>query len=301
MYHVFPMLALIYVVVEGWSTSGLFLCNQRLISKTNSVRIFLSSETGEKDSEEIRRTSFDDAGRSLVEEEDRKRLEQMGDFDSTGDQNNNAARMRAAIRQRTASMGIEKSQASALYIAEKEAAARLAGPPGAQKDPDSFGGLDLSQISDTKMKNSASDWNEDMPTMLYDPEDEMTKEEKEEADPLMLKNPLEQALYEISQTTWPAPGSALREVVVVLIVIAFTTAIIVSWDRFLKDFYTNIGFIPSKEDLASYAQRFDGLDLPEGWMENMNEEDIQQFSDKVNSGTLGATVVPEATGSLPEF
>ena len=30
----------------------------------------------------IRRTSFDQAGASLIEEEDRKRLEEMGDFDS---------------------------------------------------------------------------------------------------------------------------------------------------------------------------------------------------------------------------
>jgi len=193
--------------------------------------------------------------------------------------------MRAAIRARAANMNIEKSQETADYIAQKEEEARLAGPPGAQQDSNSFGGLDLSQISDTKMKNTASEWNEEMPSVLFDPADEMTEEEREEADPLMVKGPVDQATYEIQQTNWPTPLAALREVVIMLSVIAFTAVFIVGLDNLLKDFYTNTaGFIPSKESLANYAARFDGLDLPQGWMDNMNEQDIQQFSEKVNGG-----------------
>jgi hypothetical protein len=41
------------------------------------------NEEGEDDDEkEIRRTTFDQAGKSLIDEEDQKRLEQMGDFDA---------------------------------------------------------------------------------------------------------------------------------------------------------------------------------------------------------------------------
>jgi len=202
--------------------------------------------------------------------------------------------MRAAIRERTAGMGIEKSQVSAEYIKQKEEAAQMAGPPGAQKDPESFGGLDLSQISDTKMKNSNSDWNDEMPTMFYDPEAELSKEEQEEADPLMLKNPIEQAMYEVSQSRWPTPLAAIREVGIMFIVIAVFTGVIVGWDRFLREFYTDVGFIPSKEDLANYASRFDGLDLPKGWMDNMSEEDVQNFAEKVNN------VIPSG-GDLPDL
>lgn len=46
--------------------------------------VWMSSEDNEskKDEDYIERTSFDQAGASLIEEEDRKRMEQMGDFDS---------------------------------------------------------------------------------------------------------------------------------------------------------------------------------------------------------------------------
>ena len=37
---------------------------------------------GGADDDEVERTSFDQAGASLIEEEDQKRMEQMGDFDT---------------------------------------------------------------------------------------------------------------------------------------------------------------------------------------------------------------------------
>ena len=207
--------------------------------------------------------------------------------------------MRAAIRERAAGLNIEKSKVSADYIAQKQQAAQSAGPPGAQKSEDVFGGLDLSQISDTKLKNTGSDWNEDMPSMLYDPEAELTKEEQEEADPLMVKNPIEQALYEISQAKWPTTSAAIRDIAIMFGVIALTTVIIVGWDQLLRQFYTGVGFIPNKEDLANYASRFDGLDLPQGWMDGMNEQDIQQFSDKVNS--VAPDIAPAVSDNLPSL
>jgi len=276
--------------VEAWTPSsavprlGVSRCS-RVAPRQHLSHIFMSSKNEEGD--DIVRTSFDDAGRSIIEEEDQKRIEDMGDFDSTGAQADSVERMRAAIRERTAGLGMEKSKVSADYIAKKQDAALNAGPPGGQTDADSFGGLDLSQISDTKLKNSGSDWNDEMPSMFYDAGAELTKDEQEEADPLMLKNFVDQALYEISQAKWPTPPAALREVGLMVIVIAFSTVLIVGWDRLLRDIYTNIGFIPSKEDLVNYASRFDGLELPDGWMNGMNEDDVQKFSETVN------TVLPD--------
>ena len=40
---------------------------------------------GEEDDGTVDRTSFDQAGKSLIEEEDRQRMEQMGDFDTNPD------------------------------------------------------------------------------------------------------------------------------------------------------------------------------------------------------------------------
>lgn len=250
------------------------------------------------DDDLVQRTSFDQAGRSLIEQEDEKRLRQMGDFDANDDDQDGMDRMRAAIRARAAKMGVEKSKVSADYIAQKNEAAKAAGP-GGQTDPSMFGGLDLSKISDTKLKESATKWDNEMPTMFFDPEKELSKEEQEEADPLMTKSILEQYRYEISQAKWPTPFGAIREVALMMVVIALSTVLIVGWDRILREFYTSVGFIPTKEDLANYAARFDGLDLPDGWMNNMNEVDVSQFSEKLS--TAPSVTIPPVESGLPEL
>ena len=286
----------------------------------------MSSEDNEskKDEDYIERTSFDQAGASLIEEEDRKRMEQMGDFDSNESvrqcanlwklpgwvfkflmcamlillfhfqyQDEAIERMRAAIRERTAGLGIEKSKVTADYIAQRERRAREAGPPGAQQDENSFGGLDLTKIS--QVKQTTSDWDENMPTMFYDPEDDLSKEEQEEVDPIMTKNPIEQGLYELSQSKWPDAFSALREVVLMFVIIGISTLVVTSWDTILRTVYTNFGFIPTAEDIANYASRFDGLDLPDGWTSGMTDVDVQTYSDTLSNS-------PAASGGgMPEL
>ena len=214
-------------------------------------------------------------------------------------ENDTAERVRAAIRERTAGLGIEKSQATADYIARKEEAARSGGP-SSQSDPNVFGGLDLSQISDTKLKGSQStDWSDDMPSMLYDPQKELTQEEQEEADPLMTKSIVEQYTYEISQSKFPTPVEALRQVGIMVIVVAFMTFLVFFWDKVLREVYTSIGFVPSEEALTNYASRFDGLDLPDGWMEGL---DTSKLSDTASLGSSSSTSMPpvEANG-LPDL
>lgn len=192
--------------------------------------------------------------------------------------------MRAAIRERTAGLGIEKSKVTAEYIAQKEQKAREGGPPGvaAQNDPNAFGGLDLSQIS--KVAQTTSDWDENLPTMFYDPEDDLSKEEQEEVDPVMLKNPIEQGWNELSNAKWPDPVSALREVALMLLIIALSTVVVTQWDTLLRTVYTGFGFIPTAEDIANYASRFDGLDLPDGWTSGMTDVDVQSYSDTISTG-----------------
>jgi len=50
------------------------------MAKTSSA--LFSSNDDMDDVDKMERTSFDQAGASLIEEEDQKRMEQMGDFDS---------------------------------------------------------------------------------------------------------------------------------------------------------------------------------------------------------------------------
>ena len=84
-----PVALLILVLLEPSASfttvyrqsSSIVASNQRAVVdlKPASTVLFSSSE-GEDDSPKS--TSFDDAGRSLVDEEDKKRMEEMGDFDS---------------------------------------------------------------------------------------------------------------------------------------------------------------------------------------------------------------------------
>ena len=207
--------------------------------------------------------------------------------------------MRAAIRERTAAMGLEKSKVSADYIQSKQAAAMAAGGAQAAREAatggggDMFGGLDLSKI--TSDGKSRGEWDEDMPTMFYEPEAEMSMEEQQEVDPLMTKNPVEQGLNELRNAKWPDLASAGREVLLMAAVVAFSAVVIIGADKVLRALYTNLGFIPSAEDLANYAARFDGLDLPTGWTDNMNENDVAEFADKVN--TAVTTTPPGCSSS----
>lgn len=207
-------------------------------------------------------------------------------------------RIRAAIRERTAGLGIEKSKVTAEYIAQKERSAREAGPPGvaAQNDPNSFGGLDLSKISE--VKQTTSDWDEDMPSMFYDPEDDLSKEEQEEVDPVMLKNPIEQGLNELNGAKWPNPLSALREVAIMAVVIALSALVVLSWDTFLRQLYTGFGFIPTADEITNYASRFDGLDLPDGWTGGMSDVDVQTYSDALATPTSGGSSMPELSDAV---
>jgi hypothetical protein len=207
--------------------------------------------------------------------------------------------MREAVRARTSAMGLEKSKVSADYIASKTTQAKQGGPPGTQQDPDSFGGLDLSQISDRAPPGERkSTYDESLPSMFYDPEDDLTKEEQDEVDPIRKENPIKQGLNELTNAKWPGPAAALREVVVLVIVVAVTGFIIIEWDQLLRTVYTTAGFIPNKEGLANYANRFDGLDLPSGWTNNMSDSDVSAMAEQVNTVPAAAAA---AGSSLPKL
>ena len=169
-----------------------------------------------------------------------------------------------------------------------------------------FGGLDLSQISTTKVPSKAatknglwSDEEDEMPSMFYDPEDELSVEERAEVDPVGQKSFVEQGLNELQNAKWPSPMAALREVALMIVIIAITGALIIGWDKVIRILYTDIlHFIPSKEDLANYMNRFDGLELPTGWTDNMNDNDVASFSEKISNAI---PTTSEFTTSLPEL
>lgn len=237
--------------------------------------------------------------------------------------------MRETIRARTAAMGLEKSKVSADYVLQRQqqAMGNVAAADDSQEQseqqqqqpqpsgdndnnsPSNLPRLDLSQISTFKpasQQRASALWGsdeEELPSMFYDPEDELTEAQRAEIDPMIEKGMIEQALHELKSTKWPDPFSALREVGLMIVVVAVTGALIIGWDKVLRGVYTDgLHFIPSQQDLANYLQRFDGLDLPSGWTDNMNDADISAFTDNVSSnakainsniGTSSSVVPPE--------
>lgn len=269
-------------------------------SSSSSSLLFLSSTPEEDEKKQVERTTFDQAGASIMDEDNEERLRQMGDFDSNPESKSaNVDKMREAIRARTADLGLEKSKVSQDYFQEMSArassqqqntgAAPSAPAPAPEEDATQ---LDLSQISTQPMlgakgnRANRGEWDEELPTMLFNPEDEMTDEEKKEVDKVGQLPIWEQALAELKEAKWPTPGAAFREVGLMIVVVCFTGALIIGWDSLLRDFYTTLGMIPNADDIKSSFQDINFL--PDGWTNGMSEEDIAGLQEVIGKGASNA-------------
>ncbi len=166
----------------------------------------------------------------------------------------------------------------AIQAAQERAKASIANQSSGQM-------LDLSQITQTAPRGK----DDDMPSFLYEPEDEMTEEEMKEADPDGQLSIPDWAVKELSATSWPTPLAALKEVVVLVATIALTAGIIIGWDNVLRNAYTDAGFIPRPEDIMQGAEN---LVLPDGWTNGMSEDDFMKFQDEVGTA---ASSIPSAS------
>ena len=201
--------------------------------------------------------------------------------------------MREAIKKRTESLGIEKSVVSkeAIKEAEERAKAGVANR-GAGGEMETM--LDLTQISQTAPRGQ----DDETPAMFYEPETEMTEEEMKEADPDGQMPILDQVRKELSLATWPTPAKAIKEIALLLFIFVFTSALIINWDNFLRNFYTDLGFIPRPEDIM---QGSENLALPDGWTNGMSEDDFMKFQDEVAAtAKSGFNSAPIETG-FPEL
>jgi preprotein translocase subunit SecE len=167
-------------------------------------------------------------------------------------------------------LGIEKSKVTQEMIqqAQEQAKAQLANGGS--------GILDLSQISSTSPRGK----DDDTPAMFYEPSDDMSDEEMIEADPDGQMSIPDQFMKEMSSATWPTAGAALKEVFLLIVIVCVTAGLIIYWDSFLRTFYTDLGFIPRAEDILSGGEN---MVLPDGWTNNMNEDDFMNFQNEVGS------------------
>mmetsp|Transcript_30373 Transcript_30373/g.72826 ORF Transcript_30373/g.72826 Transcript_30373/m.72826 type:complete len:125 (+) Transcript_30373:22-396(+) len=124
----------------------------------------------------------------------------------------------------------------------------------------------------------------------------MTEEEKSEADPDGQLSFYEQAMKEIQAATWPSPGAALKEVAVLIFVGAASTGIIINWDNFLRQTYTDFGMIPTEEELMKGSEN---MVLPEGWTNGMSEDDFMNFREE--QGGASSPSVEAVKQGFPEL
>lgn len=122
--------------------------------------------------------------------------------------------------------------------------------------------------------------------MFYNPADEMSEEEMEEADPDGQLSIPDQFSKEVQAATWPTPGAALKEVGLLIFVVVLTSSLIIGWDNFLRNTYTNVGFIPTSEDINKGSEN---MVLPEGWTKGMSEDDFMNFQDEVGSSASSSS------------
>jgi hypothetical protein len=160
--------------------------------------------------------------------------------------------------------------------AKQRAANRQAG--GGAADDNTFGGIDLTQISQTKPRGPKDD--DALASIFYEPEMDMTPEEMAEADPVGQLPIPDQIMDTIKTATWPKPGKAVKDVVILVSTVALSALLLVAWDGFLRDFYTSFNFIPTPEQVT---QPTDNLVLPDGWTDNMSETDLLKFQGDVGS------------------
>jgi len=252
-----------------------------------STRVFSQWDEEDENSGDDRKT-FDDAGIAMTDEDEQKKLDGMGDYDSNPDYNaDDISRVREAIKQRTESLGIERSAISvdAIKAAQERAKAAVEnGKAGGSQ-------LDLSQIS---LEAPRGD-DEGVPAMFFEPEAEMTEEEMAEADPDGQLSFPEQVLKEIRAATWPTPLAALKEVFVLIAVATSTCFLILRWDNFLRDTYTELGFIPRPEDIMKGSEN---MVLPDGWTNGMSEDDYMNFRDESGKESPSVAQIKEGFPEL---
>lgn len=203
--------------------------------------------------------------------------------------------MRAAIRARAADLGVEKSASTQQYI--EEAKQRALNQQQNRQQPS---GLDLSQIStgdEKKAKDGKEEWDESLPNMMYDPADYLSKEEQAEADKVGQLPIWQQAVEEIKASKWPDFGTVVREVALMTAVVALTGVIIINWDSTLRDLYTGLGMIPTPDDIPG---QMDDLSLPEGFTNNMNEDDLAKITQEMNKAGKEAGLSSKSLETLME-
>lgn len=212
----------------------------------------MSSQWDDDDTDDT--LSFDDAGKTILDEDEAARAERSGNVVTEEQTLEFEAKkteyetMRDKIRDRATDLNIEKSVTTrkAIEDANRRAMNREESPE-----------VDLSKIG--------------FGSIGADPEDELSDEEMALIDKTSQMSVFGQATEEFNAAKWPGLGETVRQTGFMLVIFVFTAGYILFLDETVRNLYTNFGLIPSPDQVFDYSD----LELPEGWTEMMNENDLK--------------------------
>ena len=92
--------------------------------------------------------------------------------------------------------------------------------------------------------------------------------------------------------------AAFKEVGLLIAVVVLTASLIIGWDNFLRETYTNLGFIPKPEDIMKGSEN---MVLPDGWTNGMSEDDFMNFQDEVGKEGSKSPSVSAIKNGYPEL
>jgi hypothetical protein len=179
--------------------------------------------------------------------------------------------IRAAIKKRADALGIEESKEQIEYRKKAEERAKQA------RENFAAGGgtdqmqqlLDLSKISDGAPGGRNDD---SLPSFFYDPEAEMTDEEKAEADPVGELPIVQQGIETLKKADFPSFVSATVEVFTLVFSILATASLFIGYDYVIRNVYQWANILPTEEEVRiGIEQREKRMQ-----MKQANEKDLME-------------------------
>jgi hypothetical protein len=161
--------------------------------------------------------------------------------------------------------------------------------------------LDLSQISSEAPRGA----DDNLPAMLYDPANDMTQEEMEEADPTGFLPIPEQIKWVLSKAQFPSLGSAFVETIILVVTVTVSAVVITQWDELMREIAFNFKMVPRPEEVASSME---GMIMPDdpvlGMGTSVSGSDMLKMLQEGTQETLKAvkdgTIKDILSGDVPQ-
>eukprot|EP00591_Stephanopyxis_turris_P000281 CAMPEP_0195521604 /NCGR_PEP_ID=MMETSP0794_2-20130614/19030_1 /TAXON_ID=515487 /ORGANISM="Stephanopyxis turris, Strain CCMP 815" /LENGTH=242 /DNA_ID=CAMNT_0040651189 /DNA_START=328 /DNA_END=1056 /DNA_ORIENTATION=+ len=227
-----------------------------------------------KDDEDAKSVSFDDASVRLSEEEEAMRAEKSGGglteeqvskFESKKTEYDS---MRERIRARASSLDIEKSVATAKAIEEANARAIAREEPSSS--PEAFGSVPAGAEAEQSLNLDAIMTGGVGEDNAFG---DLTDEEREEIEQLTKINIIAQVKDELSNAKWPTVGATLRQTAFMFFIFLVTAGYVLKLDEIVRTVYTDAGLIPRPDEVYDFSD----LTLPDSWTDNMDSNDLMNL------------------------